>query len=118
MKRFLVFLLLFPALATAAFFALVYLLTGAVPDSLSGAAFLYLIFVAPALVVAGVDWRVAKTRIPGVMATTLFGYGASTLFMVWDNGLSKESLALGLIGGIPAAVCSWLSREKQNGSAM
>jgi hypothetical protein len=69
-------------------------------------------------VVAVVDWRVAATRIPGVIATTFFGYGASALFMVWDNGLTKASLALGLIGGIPAAVCSWLSREKQNGSAI
>jgi hypothetical protein len=37
MKRFLIYLLLFPAIATVSFYAVLYILTGAVVDSLSGA---------------------------------------------------------------------------------
>jgi hypothetical protein len=36
MKRFLIFLFIFPAIATASFYAVVYILTGAELDSLSG----------------------------------------------------------------------------------
>jgi hypothetical protein len=107
MKRFLIFLFLFPAIATVAFFVLIYLLTGAELDSLSGPAMGYLIFLGPGLAVALVDWLFARTRIPVVIATTLVTYGASVLFLAWDG--ERYLLALGLIGGIPAAVCSWLS---------
>jgi len=56
MKRFLIYLLLFPAIATVSFYAVLYILTGAVVDSLSGPAFCYLMFIGPTLVVALVDW--------------------------------------------------------------
>lgn len=125
MKRFLIFLFLFPAIATASFYAVIYILTGAVVDSLSGPGIGYLIFIGPGLVVALVDWFVARTRIPGVIATTLVAYGVSVLFVAWDVGrprdilaLAFNILALGLIGGIPAAICSWLSgkpKESVNG---
>jgi hypothetical protein len=39
MKRFLIYLLLFPAIATVSLYAVLYILTGAVVDSLSGSAF-------------------------------------------------------------------------------
>ena len=118
MKRFLIFLFLFPAIATASFYTVIYLLTGAEVDSVSGPAFGYLIFIGPALVVALVDWGVARASIPGVIATTLFAYGVSVLAAAWALGLQKEILALGLVGGIPAAVCSWLSDQpKQSANA-
>jgi hypothetical protein len=117
MKRFLIFLLLFPALATASFYAVLYILTGAVVDSLSGPALCYLVFIVPALVVALVDRSASRLGvIHGVIATALFAYGVSFLTVACALGLHNVILAFGLVGGIPAAVCSWLSNEKQNGS--
>jgi hypothetical protein len=109
-KRFLIFLLLFPAIATASFFAVIYVLTGAELDSLSGPAIGFLIFVGPGLAIALVDWFFARTRIPVVIATTLFAYVVSVLFVAWDG--ERYILVLGLIGAIPAAVCSWLSNRR------
>jgi hypothetical protein len=113
MKRLLIFLLLFPAIAGAAFFAVLYVLTGAEPDSLSGTGFAYLLFVAPALLLAVVDWLFAKAPIPAVVGTTLFGYAAAVLSatMLWHRGLDEATLTAGLVGAIPAAVCSWLSKR-------
>jgi hypothetical protein len=111
MKRFLIFLFIFPAIATASFYAVVYMLTGAEVDSLSGPAIGYLIFVGPGLVVALADRFFAGTRIPVVMATTLFAYGVSVLIVAWDIARTGDLLVLGLIGAIPAAVCSWLSNS-------
>jgi hypothetical protein len=111
MRRFLIFLFLFPAIATASFFAVLYILTGAVVDSLSGPAFGYLMFVGPALAVALVDWLASRLSvINGVIATTLFAYGVSVLAVDWAG--TRDVLALGLIGAIPAAVCSWLSNRR------
>jgi hypothetical protein len=114
MKRFLIFLFLFPAVATVSFYVVLYVLTGAVVDSLSGPGIMYLVSIGPGLVLALVDWLVAKAPIPAVIGTTLFAYGALVLFLAWD-GSAEDILALGLIGAIPAAVCSWLSSEKPNG---
>jgi hypothetical protein len=111
MRRVLIYLILFPAIATASFFAVVYILTGAEIDSLSGPALGYLIFVGPGLVVALVDWLFARTRLPVVVATTLLTYGVSVLFLAWDG--ERYISVLGLIGGIPAAVCSWLSNKRK-----
>lgn len=114
MKRVLIFLLLFPAVATVSFYAVVYVLTGAVVDSLSGPGIGYLASIGPGLVLALVDWLVAKTPLPAVIGTTLFAYGALVLFLAWD-GSAKYILALGLISAIPAAVCSWLSQSQMGG---
>ena len=108
MKRFLIFLLLFPAIATVALYAVLYILTGAVVDSLSGPAFGYLMFIGPALVVALVDrWALRLSVIPGVIATTLFAYTVLVLTAAWAG--TRDVSVFGLVGGIPAAVCSWLS---------
>ena len=109
MKRFLIYLFLFPAIATASLYAVLYILTGAVVDSLSGPAFGYLMFIGPALVVALVDMWASRllSVIPGVIATTLFAYGVSVLTVAWAG--TRDVSVFGLVGGIPAAVCSWLS---------
>ena len=60
MKRFLIFIFLFPAVATVSFYAVLYVLTGAVVDSLSGPGIIYLASIGPGLVLALVDWLVAK----------------------------------------------------------
>jgi hypothetical protein len=109
-KRFLIYLLLFPAIATVALYAVIYILTGAVVDSLSGPAFLSPLFIGPALVVALVDWLVSRTRIPSVMAPTLFAGGVSVLAAAWAGTIDVP--VFGLVGALPAAVCSWLSDRR------
>ncbi|MGM4885378.1 hypothetical protein AB7813_06915 [Tardiphaga sp. 20_F10_N6_6] len=111
MKRLLIFLLLFPAVATVAFYAVTYVLTGAAVDSGTGPVFMYLVFIVPGLLVALLDWLIARTSMPAVMTTTLLAYGLSVLAMALLLGSSKQLVALGLIGAIPAAVCSWLSNK-------
>ncbi|CAN5505983.1 hypothetical protein BH11PSE4_BH11PSE4_06630 [soil metagenome] len=115
MSRLLIFVLLFPAVATASFYVLLDILTGAELDSLSGPAWLYLAFIGPALLIAGVDSIAARLSVmPAVLVTTLFGYTAATLAAVGalQNGLSPQALALGLIGAVPAGLCSWMSRHR------
>lgn len=108
MKRFLIYLFLFPPIATISLYALLYILTGAVVDSLSGPALVWLVFTGPALVVALVDWWASRLSvIAGVIATTLFAYGLSVLAVAWAG--TRDVFVLGLFGAIPAAVCSWLS---------
>jgi hypothetical protein len=114
MKRFLIFVLLFPGIATAVLFALISIGVGALPDN-PEAIFVvgwgYIVGLIPALVCALVDLLLGKTRIPPVVGTTLVGYGIALLagLVIFDFGLFGRILAFGLIGGIPAAVCSWLS---------
>ena len=79
MKRFLIFLFLFPAVATVSFYAVLYVLTGAVVDSLSGPGIMYLVSIGPGLVLALVDWLVVKTPIPAVHRHNpfrLWGFGS------------------------------------------
>jgi hypothetical protein len=110
MKRFLIYLVLFPAIATVALYAVIYILTGAVVDSLSGPAFICPWFIGPALVIALVDWLVSRTRIPSVMAPTLFASGVSVVAAAWAGTIDIP--VFGLVGAIPAAVCSWLSNRR------
>jgi hypothetical protein len=109
MNRFLIFLFFFPAIASASFYAVLYILTGAAQDSGLGPVFMYLVFIVPGLLVALLDWLAAKSSVPPVIVTTLLTYGLTVLAMAWALGPSKQILALGLIGAIPSAVCSWLS---------
>jgi hypothetical protein len=105
-NRFLIFLLCFPAIATASFYAVMYVLTGAAQDGGLGPVFMVLVFIVPGLLVAGLDWLVAKTSVPAVVVTTLLAYGLTVLAMALLLGSSRQIVALGLIGAIPAAVCS------------
>jgi len=111
MKRFLVFLFVFPAVATVSLYSVIYLLTGALVDSWSRPALIYLVAIVPGLVVALVDWCMSRTPVPTVIGTTLFAYGALVLYLQWD-GSARYVFSLGLISGLPAAVCSFLSEDK------
>jgi hypothetical protein len=119
MKRYLIFVCLFPGIATAVFFALLSIAVGAFPDN-AEAVFVvgwgYIIGFVPALVCASVDSFLGKTRSPRVIGTTLVGYGIGVLVALaaFDYRLVGRIMAFGLIGAIPAAACSWLSNEKQN----
>jgi hypothetical protein len=89
-----------------------YILSGAAQDSGLGPVFMYLVFIVPGLLVALLDRLFAKTPVPAVIATTLLAYGLSVLATAWALGSTKQILALGLIGAIPAAGCSWLSNRR------
>jgi hypothetical protein len=111
MKRFLIFLFFFPGVATISYYAVLYALSGTVPDSVAGVGLICLISIGPALLIALVDWSVTSWLKIGVVGTAFVAYGISVVYLAWALGVSKEILALGLIGAIPAAVCSWLSRD-------
>jgi hypothetical protein len=136
MKRFLIFICLFPGIALAVLITFVSIGVGAFPANPEAVVLVgwgYVVGVIPALICAVVDLLLRKTRIPPVIGTALVGYGIATLvaptifdrsdigmglafgliglvaLAPFDWGLTGIFLAFGLVGGIPAAVCSWLS---------
>jgi hypothetical protein len=113
-KRFLVFMALFPPLALVIFNA---------PDVIMRHDFrlldlvtiglAYTLAVIPALILAWVDQAfhsLAGTTIAGAAIAYLAALSIGFPFLDY-----RATLMIGLVGAIPAAVCSWLSREKQNG---
>ena len=115
MIRLMIFGMLFPAVATVAFYAVGFMLTGTNLDSGVGPVVIYLFCIVPGLLVAGIDWLAGKTPAPVVVTTSLVSYGLTALAMVGLLGASPQALVLGLIGAIPAGVCSWLlHRAPQN----
>jgi hypothetical protein len=107
MKRFLIFTVLFPPLALVMFnapevimhhdFRLLDLVT------LSRA---YTLTVIPALILAWVDQAFHRlgTTIAGAAIAYLAALSIGFPFLDY-----RATLMIGLIGGVPAAVCSWLS---------
>jgi hypothetical protein len=124
MKRFLIFGLLGPLLGFVTFFwILLQILNWALGEEntfdLHQVVLIpmaYVIGIVPALTAAGFD-HILRNVYRRVLWTTLFGYLlglfpiASALLMGFVHG--TYVLFLGLIGGIPAAICSWLSSEKK-----
>ncbi|MBN8987587.1 MAG: hypothetical protein J0H42_05055 [Rhizobiales bacterium] len=114
MKRLLIFAVLFPPLALVVFNA---------PDMITRHDFrlmdsssfqmVYAIAVIPALLLAWVDWALsAKPTRLRVMGTAGTAALAAVLIVRFLSGGSDELwpvLMVGLVGGVPAAVCSWLS---------
>ncbi|CAN7532579.1 DUF5413 family protein [Bradyrhizobium sp. LjRoot220] len=79
---------------------------------------IYLVGLIPALLTAGFDHVLAKREMSYRIAlTALFGYfvsyaplvGAFRLAFMHDPGV----LLLGIVGAVPAALCSWLSTERR-----
>lgn len=108
MKRLLIFPALFPPLALVMFTA---------PDGfknlLDWMVSAYAIAIIPALVLAWVDWGLSskptRLRVMGTAATAAL---TSVLIVRFMSGGSDDLwpvLMVGLVGGVPAAVCSWLS---------
>ena len=129
MRRVSFFVLLGPFLSWLIFFAMLLpkLLTGPRFDGglqffIAALVVCYVAGVLPLLVIAGIDhllsryhWRVLVCAVVGFgAATTLFYFGAQAAGVPKD--FQEYWFFLGLMGGIPAGVCSWLSSEKQNGS--
>jgi len=106
MKRFLVFPALFPPLALVVFTA---------PDGfknlLDWMVMAYAIAVVPALLLAWVDWALSAQplRIVGTGVTAALAAVLIVLFMSGGSDELWPILMVGLVGGVPAAVCSSLS---------
>ena len=114
MQRFLVFTFLFPPLALVVFNT---------PDMIAGRFSLmnftsllqaYVIAVFPAWLLAAVDRRLsAKPASLPIVGTTgagmLMGVAVALVLLGGEVDEFLPVLMLGLLGAIPAAVCSWLS---------
>jgi hypothetical protein len=106
MKRFLIFPVLFPPLALVVFTA---------PDGfkhlLDWMVMAYAIAVIPALLLAWVDWAFSAKplRVMGTAVTAALAAVLIVLFLSGGSGELWPVLMVGLVGGVPAAVCSWLS---------
>jgi hypothetical protein len=116
MKRFLIFTALFPPLALAVFTA-----PDTFPKFLDWLWIAYVAAIIPAWLTAGMDWALSAKptylRIVGTAVTGALITDSVALFMWGFFAGYWPVLMAGLVGAIPAAVCSWLSSEKQNGSA-
>jgi hypothetical protein len=117
MKRFLIFTALFPPLALAVFTA---------PDTFGKyphfdwwvVGIAYMVAIIPAWLTAGMDGALSAKptylRIVGTAVTGAVITDSVSLFMWGFFPGYWPVLMAGLVGAIPAAVCSWLSSEKQN----
>jgi hypothetical protein len=118
MKRFLIFTVLFPPLAWAVFYT---------PDIFTnrflfdwwGVGLSYCVAIIPAWLTAGVDRKLsAKPNYLRIIGTAVAGVVITESVALFMWGFFPgywPVLMAGLVGAIPAAVCSWLS--KQNGRA-
>ena len=119
MKRFLIFICLFPALALLGLFAFISVAIAALPDNPEAIVLVgwaYVVCAVPALICALADLFFARRRILPIAGTALVGYGMALLaaLAIFDWGLTGRILAFGLIGAIPAAICSWLSARSMS----
>ena len=121
MKRFLIFTVLFPPLALVVFVA---------PDVIGGSrdfleigllvwmsGFAYLFAVIPAGLTAGVDWALSAKPFYLRLVATMAVAAIMAELIAHNIGQRGEVLTYGLIGAIPAAICSLLSSVKQDWSA-
>ena len=117
MKRLLIFTALFPPLALLIYIS---------PDVISRRefppmrlmfailGFAYLFALIPAWLTAAVDWSLSsKPFYLRLFATMVAGAAIAELTAQYlSHDMRDALLIVGLMGAIPAAVCSWLSREK------
>jgi hypothetical protein len=127
MRRLSFFILLGPFLSWFIFIAMLLpkLLTGPTFDGafeffLIALLVCYVPGVLPLLVIAGIDYLLSRYHWAiGVLVCAVVGFGAAYALFYFGAqaaGAQKDfqeyGFFLGLMGGIPAAVCSWLSSEK------
>jgi hypothetical protein len=120
MKRLLIFTVLFPPLALIVFIATEWR-HGSLPIGLLFfmLGYAYPIAVIPAWLTAGVDGVLSAQpfylRLVATMVAAAVLAELTARYLGQD--IRGELLTIGLMGAIPAAMCSWLSSEKQNGKA-
>ncbi|GGI25391.1 hypothetical protein [Bradyrhizobium guangdongense] len=109
MKRLLIFTILFPPLALVVFNT---------PDMVAGRFGLmdmnalqsaYIIAVIPSWLVAAIDWWQTRLWATTVAGAALCYVAAFSIGFPFSDAFSV--LMVGLVGAVPAAVCSWLSRK-------
>jgi hypothetical protein len=115
MKRLLIFTALFPPIALAVFTA-----PATFKNLFDWMWIAYAVATIPAWLMAGVDWalsaRPTYLRIVGTAVAAAL-IGDSIAVFLWGGFREPfPVLMAGLVGGVPAAVCSWLS-SKTKGSA-
>ncbi|MGY4624652.1 hypothetical protein [Bradyrhizobium sp. USDA 4486] len=112
MRRLLVFVLMFPAIAMLLLDAFSFddtVTAGMLPGMIVRG---YLVGITPALAIALVDWLLRRTSLSRVLLTAVSGYVlASGAGLLMRDVSVVEALQLGLAGAIPAAVCSGLSQS-------
>jgi hypothetical protein len=121
MKRFLIFTVLFPPLAFVVFIA---------PDVKGWArdfleigllfwmlGYAYTFAVIPAMLTAGVDWSLSAKPLYLRLVATMAVAAMMAELIAHYLGQRGEVLTFGLIGAIPAAICSLLSSARQDWSA-
>ena len=120
MKRFLIFAILGPLIGLMIMLGISWFLAGnfgypGVRFWVYGLPLAYVLGLAPALVAGAANWLLASklTFWLRVGATFCAGYIVTVLtgFVIFDTRYTSlpEVLAFGLVGAIPAAICSWLS---------
>lgn len=126
MKRFLLFLLLGPAVGFAVF-ELREIASGRIiggfPGFVMGLPFAYWFGLIPSLVMWLEDWFLEdKMRLwPKVLTSALTGYVVSIAMMLIWTSVSiplRQILTFGIVGAVQGAVCSWLSGIKPKGGAL
>ena len=115
MKRLAIFALLGPPLATVMLFLVLLPIAGVLEGqpigiSISPSAYLYCLF--PALVLAVFDWVTQMIELPHrPIAAAIVGWILAFIALreiLALPDLSGWFLAIGLLGAIPAFVCSWV----------
>jgi hypothetical protein len=125
MKRFLIFLLLGPAVGFSVFEIRELIagrLIGGLPGFVTGLPFAYWFGLIPSLVMWLEDWFLEdKMRLwPKVLTSALTGYVVSiAMMMIWTSVTIPlpQILSFGLVGAGQGLVCSWLSGIKPKGRA-
>jgi hypothetical protein len=116
MKRFAVFAILGPTLAMLILFVVLLLVAGwlegqRVEISIAPSAFLYGIF--PALVIALFDWVAEIIELPRrPIGAAIVGWILAVVVLRETLALPDVPgwfVAIGLLGGIPAFICSWMA---------
>jgi hypothetical protein len=120
MKRFLLFLLLGPAIGFAVFEIREVLsgrMIGGVLGFVMGLPIAYWFGLVPSLVMWGEDWFLEDKMglWPKVLTSAVTGYAVTiAMLLIWTSVTIPVSqiLTFGIVGAVQGAVCSWLSGVK------
>ncbi|RXG87658.1 MULTISPECIES: hypothetical protein [Bradyrhizobium] len=117
MRRFLVFVLIFPLILTLILSALSFYEDTSVADMQVMPGMIwrgYLIGIVPALVTALVDWLLRRHHLSRILPTALSGYAlAAGAGLLMRDVSVFEALRFGFIGAVPAAMCSVFSGKQR-----
>src|SRR5262245_61837119 len=128
MKRLVVFAVLGPLISVVVFYLVNALFDGEL-ERLDGFTLILMLFFAykwvliPACLSSLIDGYLVHRLSPGLRVFAMAGVGyvfavlVTAILTGWQPDRFITAFTWGLVGIIPAAACSWLSSEKQNGKA-